>query len=194
VERGGLAEALGAASLTRADAVLLADELRLGLHGQVRRVLAPRGVKVRQRVQVRYEWVYLLVGVDPRTGVLKWQWIARMRQEHLRPVLADWRLDGVIWDGAGAHRGKQVQDLPTVRIFLPPYSPELNPAERILEELRRRVEGRVYDTLAAKRAEVEAYLRELAADPARVKRLCGWEWIVQAFEQLPERPTNGAQP
>jgi hypothetical protein len=185
VEKGGLAEALGAAHLTDADAVMLADELRLGLHGQVRRVLAPRGVKVVQRVQIEYRWRYLLLGVAPRTGALRWRWLERFRQEQLKPVLADWGLGAVIWDGAGAHRGKQLRDLPVERIFLPPYSPELNPAERVLEEIRRRVEGRVYASLDAKRAAVEAYLEELAADPARVTRLCGWDWLLEALRFPP---------
>lgn len=176
--------------MRRGDTVLQADELRLGLHGQVRRVLAPRGVKIAQRVQLEYRWIYLLLGVEPRTGLLKWQWLERFRQEHLKPALAAWDLDGVIWDGAGAHRGKRLRDLPTARIFLPPYSPELHPAERILEEIRRRVEGRVYETLAAKQAAVERYLADLAADPARVRRLCGWAWIVAAFEQLPAAATQ----
>ena len=61
-----------------------------------------------------------------------------------------------------------------VRVFLPPYSPELNPAERAFQEVRRRVEGRVYAMLDDKQAEVETYLGELAADPARVRRFCGW--------------------
>jgi hypothetical protein len=194
VEGGGLTAALTEAGLTPRARTLHADELRLGLRGQVRRVLAPRGVKVRQRVQVRYEWASLLVGVDPRTGALRWEWLARMRQEQLRPVLEEWGLDGVVWDGAGAHRGRRLRDLPTERVFLPPYSPELNPAERVLEEIRRRVEGRVYETLAAKQAEVEAYLRELAADRERVKRLCGWDWIVDAFERLPDRGSARGRP
>ncbi len=41
--------ALVGAGVTRAAGIVLADELRLGLRGQVRRVLAPRGVKVVQR-------------------------------------------------------------------------------------------------------------------------------------------------
>ena len=170
----------------RAGATLqLADELRLGLRGQVRRVLAPRGVKIVQRLQIEYRWRYLLLGVEPRTGALRWQWLERFRQDHLKPVLAAWGLDAVIWDGAGAHRGKQLGELATVRIYLPSYSPELNPVERVLEEIRRRVEGKVYDTLDAKQAVVEAFLRELAADPARVQRLCGWDWLVAALDQIP---------
>ena len=173
--------------------MLQADELRLGLHGRVRRVLAPRGVKVAQRVQVEYRWAWLLLGVDPRAGRLRWQWLERFRQEHLRPVLEAWGAQAVVWDGAGAHRGKRLADLPTARIVLPPASPELNPAERGFEEVRRRVEGRVYETLAAKQDAVEAYLTELAADPARVRRLCAWDWILDALARLPERPAAPAQ-
>jgi transposase len=172
----------------------LADELRLGLRGQVRRVLAPRGVKIVQRLQIEYRWRYLLLGVEPRTGALRWQWLERFRQEQLKPVLAEWELDAIVWDGAGAHRGKQLGELPMVRIYLPPYSPELNPVERILEEIRRQVEGRVYATLDAKQAAVEAYLQQLAADPDRVTRLCGWDWLVAALDSLPlEIPATDAE-
>jgi transposase len=168
--------------------VLVADELRLGLHGQVRRVLAPRGVKVVQRLQIEYRWTYLLLGVDPRSGHVRWQWLARFRQEQLKPVLAGWGLAAILWDGAGAHRGKTLREVPTQRVFLPPYSPELNPAERVFEEIRRRVEGQLYPDLPAKQAVVEAYLQELAADPGRVQRLCGWAWVVAAFAALPAAP------
>lgn len=187
MEQGGLAEALTAAALEPEASVCFGDELRLGLRGQTRRVLAPRGVKVVQRLQLQYEWRYLLLAVEPLTGALRWAWLARMRQEHLRPVLAAWELEGLVWDGAPSHRGKSLQALPTRRVLLPPYSPELNPAERIFEEIRRRVEGVVYESLPAKQAAVEAHLRELAADPARVPRLCGWEWLRQALRSRPPR-------
>jgi transposase len=169
--------------------VQLADELRLGLRGQVRRVLAPRGVKVRQPLQLRYEWAYLLLAVDPQTGALQWAWLERMGQAQLRPVLEAWGLRAVVWDGAGAHRGKALADLPTARVLLPPSSPELNPAERVFEEVRRRAEGRAYATLQAKREAVERFLIALAADPERVKRLCGWAWIQEALAHLPQQPT-----
>lgn len=185
MEKGGLTAALTAANLGPEARVFFGDELRLGLRGQTRRVLAPRGVKVVQRLQLQYEWRYLLLVVEPLTGALRWAWLERMRQEHLRPVLAAWELAGLIWDGAPSHRGKSLQELPTRRVLLPPYSPELNPAERVFEELRRHVEGTVYESLRAKQATVEAYLEEFAAEPARVRRLCGWEWLRQALGSRP---------
>jgi hypothetical protein len=126
--------ALIEAGVTRDAGVLLADELRLGLRGQVRRVLAPRGIDVTQRLQVKYEWAYLLLAVDPRAGTLRWCWLDRPRAAPIKEILADWALDAVVWDGAGSHRAKLLADLPTIRVRLPPYSPELNPAERVFEE------------------------------------------------------------
>ena len=76
-------------------------------------------------------------------------------------------------------------------LYLPPFSPELNPAERVFEEVRRRVEGRLWDSLHDKMAAVEAFLSELAADPARVRRLAGWEWITTALAGLPAPPDAG---
>jgi hypothetical protein len=161
------------------------DEMRLGLQGRVRRVWASRGVKVVQHVQFVFEWVYLLLSVDPRNGSLEWQWIASMRQEHLVPALRQWAVDALIWDGASSHRGTQTAQLPFVRICQPPYSPEVNPVERIFEELRKEVEGRIYPSLLAKQQAVEKVLRDLAADPEGVKRLVGWDWFCQALEMLP---------
>jgi hypothetical protein len=185
MEKGDLRDAVAAAGIHDGKTVQFLDELRLGLHGRTRRVLAPRGVKVVQRVQVEYRWRYLLLAVAPLTGELHWAWIERMRQEHLQPVLEEWELACVVWDGAPSHKGKQIAELETKRIALPAYSPELNPAERVFEEIRARVEGVVYASLDAKQAEAETYLKELQDDPERVKQLCGWAWLDEALSRLP---------
>jgi hypothetical protein len=66
---------------------------------------------------------------------------------------------------------------------LPSYSPETNPAERVFEEARRQIEEEVYEFPDGKQA--EAYLNELAADPERVKGLCGGQRIREALTNLP---------
>ena len=68
-----------------------------------------------------------------------------------------------------------------------PCSGVSDPAERAIEEVRGRIEGRVDADLAAKRAAAEAVLAELAADPAGVRRLAGWARIRAADAQLPPR-------
>lgn len=165
-------------------AVECSDELRLGLHGRTRRVLAPKGIKIVQRLQLEYRWRYLLLAVAPLSGELRWAWIERMRQEDLLPVLQRWAPRCLVWDGAPSHRGTQVAALPLRRVPLPAYAPQLNPAERIFQEIRARVEGVVYDTLEAKQAVADAYLQDLRRDPDRVKRLCGWSWLTDALHSL----------
>jgi hypothetical protein len=55
--------------------------------------------------------------------------------------------------------------------------------ERVLEELRREVEGGVYGTIEQKMAAVERELEAMAASPERVQRLTGWSWIRDALAQ-----------
>lgn len=115
-----------------------------------------------------------------------------MRQDDLAPVLEEWGVGGMVWDGAPSPGplwvGKQVTELDTTLVRLPAYAPELNPAERIFEEVRARVEGVVSDSLDAKQAEAERYLTQLKADPEAVKRLCGWSWLREALTSLPAAP------
>jgi hypothetical protein len=60
--------------LRRGKEALFADEMRLGLLGQMR-----RGEKLRRRVKLRYEWVYRVLGMDPIKARLWWDWVKRVR-------------------------------------------------------------------------------------------------------------------
>ncbi len=69
------------AELQQSSCWACADEMRLGLHGMVRRVWAPRGVKVRQRRQIVYRWQYLALAVDGVRGQLHWAWLDNVKKE-----------------------------------------------------------------------------------------------------------------
>ena len=135
-------------------------------------------------MQLVYKWCYLLLAVEPRSGEIKWEWIERMNQEQIKGVLQRWALECVVWDGASSHKGQTLEELPTVRVLLPAYSPELNPAERVFEEVRRLIEGVAYESMEAKKQIAEDYLKGLKRDPDRVKRLCGWGWLRESLEAL----------
>ena len=59
-------------------------------------------------------------------------------------------IDAFVWDGAPSHRGNAVKALGAILVIQPPYSPELNPAERVFEAIRAEVEGKIYATIADK--------------------------------------------
>jgi hypothetical protein len=196
VEKGGLATALDAVGLTRTSRIGFGDELRLGLRGTTRRIWGRRGTKVRQRLQLKYEWRYLFAAVDGQSGRVWWNWVLSMKAEALWPTIAGLQemavLEGLVWDNAPSHRDGDITDLDLALVGLPAYSPELNPAERLFEEIRRLVEGRVYATLDDKVADVQAFLEQLDTDPPRVRRLCGWDWINTAISALPPPLANAA--
>jgi len=181
----GLYEALQDAEISETDQVWLCDEMRFGLWGQVRRRWGLRGVKIIQPIQIEFAWEYLVLAVDGKRCQLRWSWASRMNQAQLIPIFSQWSPDAVIWDGASAHRGKAMGEVVFTRLFLLPYSPELNPCERVFEWLRAKIEGEVYASLWHKRCAIEHYLRRLKADKVSLNHLIGWQWIRDAFAQLP---------
>ena len=85
----------------------------------------------------------------------------------------------LLLDQAGWH-GKAALQVPgnITLLPLPPYSPELNPVERVWLHLRERfLSLRVFaDYCAIVDACCEAWNR-LAAEPGRIRSLCDQPWI-----------------
>lgn len=187
MEKGGLTQTLRQAGLRQGGHVVWGDEMRIGLHGQVRRRWVPRGVKLRQKVQLVYVWRYLALWVDASGGV-SWTWVASLRKEGLAEIVAGWKADGgeaIVWDNAPSHKAHLVRQVGVPLVPLPAYAPELNPAERVFEELRRVIEGHVYGRIEDKVALVEQEVRARAAAPERVLRRTGWTWLQEALVALP---------
>jgi hypothetical protein len=130
---------------------------------------------------LKLEWQYLVLAVDVMRCKLYWAWADRMNQTCLIPIFRKWMPDVVIWDGASAHRGKAMGEVGFERIFLLPYSPELNPCERVFEWLRAKIEGEVYNSIDHKRYAIEQHLRRLSRDKISLEQLVGWQWIYEAF-------------
>ncbi len=99
-------------------------------------------------------------------------------------------IGALVWDGAPGHTDHRVARIGVPLIALPPSSPELNPAERLFEAIRARIEGEVSATLDDKCARVDAILAAWDADPDQVRSLVGWHGIRDALEQLPSPSTS----
>lgn len=170
----------------------MADEMRVGLHSQVRRRWAPPGVKLIQLQEMRFDYRWLVLGLD--IVRLRWSWQVNLRQASLVATLQAWQqhadgLDAVVWDNAPVHKARAVRQVIAdgggAVIYQPPYAPELNPVERIFEYVRDRVEGELYASIEAKIARVEQVLSELAQDAATLRRLVDWSWIKANLQAVP---------
>jgi len=85
----------------------------------------------------------------------------------------------VLWDGAGFHPADGAEGVPAnVRLIrLPPYSPELNPAEKAGARLRRALANRLPKGLDELDRWATEALRPLWEDPAEVRSLIGRGWL-----------------
>jgi len=85
----------------------------------------------------------------------------------------------MVLDGASSHKSKELKLPKNVSLVpLPPYSPELNPAEQLWNTLRRDYfANRVFDSLDAATSQAEMGLAEMAANLEAMRRLTNWPWI-----------------
>jgi transposase len=60
---------------------------------------------------------------------------------------------------------------------LPPYSPELNPVERLFKELRRELKNRVFESFEAVEEAVIKAVKPYLWDGSRVKKLTLYNWL-----------------
>ena len=86
----------------------------------------------------------------------------------------------LVWDNAPCHRPKIHREIPgLIILFLPPYSPELNPAERFFEELRKSTANQIFKTIEDQEVVIEKKLNALADDLTAMKQLLGYDWILR---------------
>lgn len=85
----------------------------------------------------------------------------------------------MVLDGAPSHKGKELEVPENIAlVFLPSYSPELNPAEQIWNVLRRDYfANKVFDSLNAATCQAENGLASMASNREALKRLTNWSWI-----------------
>lgn len=135
------------------------DEARLGQQGSLTYVWGERGSRPRAPRDQRYNWAYLFGAVCPdrATGaalVLPYANIQAMNL-HLQEISTQIAPDAhavLILDGAGWHKPGRKLTVPDniSLLFLPPYSPELNPVENIWQFLRQNfLANRVFATYDA---------------------------------------------
>ena len=162
------------------------DEARVGQKGRLCHRWWRRGQRPPGRRDQRFESAYIFAAVEPATGAEVALVLPEATTVAMNLFLAEFgrRLpDGVhaalVLDGAGWHGAKELQVPANVTlVHLPPYSPQLNPVERVWLYLRERsLSLRVFkDHRAIVDACCQAWNR-LAADPGRLRSLCDQPWI-----------------
>jgi transposase len=86
----------------------------------------------------------------------------------------------MVMDGAGWHHAHELIIPPSITLhFLPPYCPELNPAEQLWRDLRKGpFANRAFDSLEAVIQHLAQSVHAMHQEHKRIQQLCGFDWIV----------------
>jgi len=168
-------------------AVWFQDEARIGQQGTLTRVWGERGSRPRAVRQTEYEWAYVFGAVDPVSGkssaLISPTVSAKLMGKHLKMIGEEAGEDThvvLVLDGAGWHKA---HDLAVPRnmtlLFLPPYSPELMPMERVWAWMRQHdLSNRVFkDTEEIDRACAESWNK---LTPERLRTITHEAWLERA--------------
>ena len=167
--------------------LFFSDEMRYGLISNFRRSWSKVGERTIIDSQKSFENRYLFSAVSPLSGdSFHLTSIDGFDSEAAHTFLLELKkqysdtLVILVWDNAPCHRPKVHREIPgLIVLFLPPYSPELNPAERFFEELRKATANHIFATIEEQETAIEEKLNRLADDIGAMKQLLGYEWILK---------------
>lgn len=166
--------------------------MRYGLISNFRRSWSKVGERTVIDSQKSFENRYLFSAVSPLSGnsfhlsgidgfdtEAAHTFLVELKKQHKDKVVI------VVWDNAPCHRPKIHREIPgLIIIFLPPYSPELNPAERFFEELRKSTANQIFKTIEEQEKAIEHKLNELTDNVGAMKVLLGYDWIKKQTEEV----------
>lgn len=165
--------------------LMFEDEARFGRMSDPRACWAPAPARPTVVLALVREFRYEYAAVSPWHGDLDYMSCAKIDTESMSYFLEqvsqahqhDFTV--MVLDGAGSHKAKTLRVPQNIAlIFLPPYSPELNPVEQIWNLLRRDYfANRVFDSLDAATLQAERSLAHMASNREALKRLTNWPWI-----------------
>lgn len=138
----------------------------------------------------RFTWTYIFSAVHPATG-RDFTYVMPRANANVMQLWLDAFAETVpdtahvvmVLDGAGWHDARALNVPPCITLVpLPPYSPELNPVERIWLYLRERyLSFHVLDTYQdIEHACCNAW-NNLTEQPDRIRSLCDYPWIKNAI-------------
>jgi transposase len=148
-----------------------------------------KGVKPLGLFQQKFESFYLYGAVEVATGESFFQEADKCNSETFGTYLKDLSqafpdsLNLVLLDNGRHHTAKTLEVPENVRlIFLPPYSPELNPIERFWQAVKDRVAWLTFETLDPLRERVQEILSAFPA--SKLQSLTGYAYLLQAVLSL----------
>lgn len=132
-----------------------------------------------------YEWLWMYAAAHPATGESFWLSLPRLDTEMVQLFLDELAKQQaregkriiLIWDGAPAHRARSLRVPERITLMvLPPYTPELNPAEHLWLLVKEGVANRCFKDLGALEKRVCARSRRISQDRGLISAQLNYHW------------------
>jgi transposase len=132
------------------------DESRFGLMTILRQRITLKGVKPVARYQHNFENTYLYGAVAPKTGESFFFELPRLDSQCFQIFLDQFShafsesLNILTLDNGRFHKAEKLKLPSNVRlVFIPPYTPEVNPIERVWQDIKALLSGEIFSDLEA---------------------------------------------
>lgn len=163
------------------------DEHRIGLQPVMRRVWVEVGEVATATVNWKREWLWLYAFVQPKTGETYWWLLPYVNTELFNQVLKDFaehfkrgpnKRVILPLDQAGWHTTDKLEVPDGIHLLhLPPYSPELQPAERLWPLVNEPLVNQAFDSIAEVEELVYQRCQRLLQQQALIRGLTDYHWF-----------------
>lgn len=151
-----------------------------------KRVLVSRGVKPIGKYQHSYKWLWLWGCFSPITGDNFYWETPFVSNDIFEGFLKDFsqqnpkELKIVIIDNAGFHACQNITIPENIRLIrIPPYSPELNPAEKIWQWMKDKVAMKFFEDIESLQNKITLMIKQLS--PELIKSITGYQLYTETF-------------
>ena len=162
------------------------DETRIGLKTIERKKITARGVKPIGKVQWNFKAYYLYGAIAPQTGESFWLEFSHLDslcfQIFLEQLAGEYpdNLNVIQLDNGRFHHSSSLKIPDNILlIFQPPYSPELNPIERVWQHIKQELSWEIYDSLDEIKEKVRAFIEKFSRET--IASISGWDYIQSAL-------------
>ena len=169
--------------------IMFADEARFGRINRPRPRRAPTGIRPEVASQLIREYIYLYGAVSPKDGTCIYLIMPTSNtacfQAFLNVLARKFARQDIllVLDGAPNHRcGDLALPDNIALLFLPPYSPELNPKENLWDEIREKIfKNYALKSIDAVRAKLKQAILYVERNPKTVKSITSFPYVVKSF-------------
>jgi len=162
------------------------DEAKFGRINKIGKCWTPPDQRAVIGQQIIREYTYVFAAVCPETGenfsLILPQANTITMNIFLKEFSKEYKKYKVIMamDKAGWHTSKELKVSNNIAIMnLPPYSPELNPAEHLWDYIREKkgFNNNVFNSLDDVETKLSNVLLEMSNNTEEIKSLCNFSWL-----------------